>query len=290
MVCEKPAWVRVTRERRCPVCSRSHWCGFSPDGAAVCCMRVQSEKQLPNGGWLHKLETAVHHELPKAAPKPRLSSAEVAGLVRRFYECEQAEAQRWEIAEKLGVKALVLRDLRVGCGWDEYRNCWFTSWPERDAQGSFVGLVRRYESGEKRTYPGSRHGLIYRRPWLRGGRVLFLPEGGSDVAAILTLGLPALGRPSNLGGLRELSRLLLEYRGEVRVLGERDQRPSPECGDCGNCGLCWPGRFGAIQTALRLREHGIHARPVLLPGAKDAREWLNQHPTAKARDFLEATA
>jgi hypothetical protein len=54
--------------------------------------------------------------------------------------------------------------------------------------------------------------------------------------------------------------------------------------------LCWPGRFGAIQTALRLREHGIHARPVLLPGAKDAREWLNQHPTAKARDFLEATA
>ena len=48
-------WRRVSKAYPCPVCNKPDWCSVTADGAAVCCMRVESPKQLGNGGWLHRL-------------------------------------------------------------------------------------------------------------------------------------------------------------------------------------------------------------------------------------------
>ncbi|ACV63266.1 TOPRIM domain protein [Desulfofarcimen acetoxidans DSM 771] len=46
-------FVRVNRHRLCPVCGRSDWCAFN--STIAICMRVESNKPIKNGGWLHKL-------------------------------------------------------------------------------------------------------------------------------------------------------------------------------------------------------------------------------------------
>jgi hypothetical protein len=69
---------------------------------------------------------------------------------------------------------------------------------------------------------------------------VLLVEGASDVAACLTLGLAAVGRPSNTGGA-ELVAELLDGR-EVLVVGERDQKEDG----------AWPGRDGARSVAKQM--------------------------------------
>ncbi|TAJ19411.1 MAG: ATP-binding protein [Planctomycetota bacterium] len=98
-------------------------------------------------------------------------------------------------------------------------------------------------------------------------------EGASDVAAAVTLGLSAVGRPSNSGGADDLARLL-ELR-KVLVLGENDQKANG----------AWPGRDGAGRVAGSIA--GEWQQPVQwsMPphGSKDLRAWLE----ARVRDGLD---
>jgi hypothetical protein len=80
---------------------------------------------------------------------------------------------------------------------------------------------------------------------------------------------------------------------ELIVIGENDRKPhdllkakvqerhDPACDGCSNC---WPGKFGAENTAKKLV--GFLCRPVgwsFPPGdAKDARAWLNELPSEAA--------
>lgn len=278
-------WRRVTRETPCAVCGKGSWCAVSVEDGNVYCMRVPSDKPVESGGWIHTVEAPL--PMPSKGAK-RLTATEVEALVNRMASHPRAESMRRGAAQLLGVSHGVLARLCVGCGLDDYRKTWFTSWPERNALGAFTGLVRRYEDGAKKTYPGTSHGLIFADDWRGDGKVVFVPEGGSDTAALLSLGLSAIGRPSNLGGVPILTKLLRGYRGAVVVLGECDQRPSPSCKDCGKCGLCWPGRFGAVETAARLSKHGIASWWALLPEAKDARAWIQGHPGASGEAFKAA--
>src|SRR5690606_20980511 len=95
-------------------------------------------------------------------------------------------------------------------------------------------------------------------------------EGASDVAACLAAGLAAVGRPSNMGGVEHLARLLAGR--DVVVVGERDRRPG-----------AWPGRDGAVAVAGTLaREWGRPVRWVLPPAsAKDMRDALAPQTEAK---------
>lgn len=47
-------WSRVDRDEPCDVCGKPDWCTRADDGSAACCMRVESERPLKNGGWLHR--------------------------------------------------------------------------------------------------------------------------------------------------------------------------------------------------------------------------------------------
>ena len=177
---------------------------------------------------------------------------------------------RAELAADLGLPPAALASLPLlGFSADDANGpCW--TFPEVDAAGRVVGISRRYKDGRKKAVYGGGRGLTVPAGWLGRPGPVFLPEGQSDTLALTAMGLPAVGRPSNMGGVEELVELLKDFprdRGII-VLGEMDPKPDGK----------WPGKDGAVRTAEALA--GKLGRPVswALPpdGAKDTRKWALQ--------------
>jgi len=138
------------------------------------------------------------------------------------------------------------------------------AWPERDAEGTIIGLVRRGIDGANRCVKGSSRGLTYQYPLPPTDPVLIV-EGASDTAAAIEAGFTVVGRPSASGGA-DLLAVLLRGR-EVIVFGENDQK------DDGT----WPGREGAERIADRLRPVCRSVRIMFPPPhTKDIRSWLSE--------------
>jgi len=131
--------------------------------------------------------------------------------------------------------------------------------------GQVIGINARHVDGSKKRLFGGQSGLTYADGWDTGDGPILLVEGGSDTAALMTIGLSVVGRPSNTAGVKLLIDLLCEadIDREIVVIGERDEKADGR----------WPGRDGAISTAKQLAEN--LERPVawsLCPdGAKDTR-------------------
>jgi len=292
-------WVRVSRAARCPICNGPDYCTRSADGKLIHCMRVESRRPSRSklGGWIHILDQPLPEikiREKKQAERPNINWSSEA---KRMYVAKQARETRMSLAESLGVSPGALESLIVGWGWDSYRSCEFSSWPEWDASAKCVGIVRRYADGSKKTIRYSSHGVYYANDLLAMPGPCFIVEGGSDTAACLTIGVNAIGRPSNLGGVEYCAALLRNFKKAVVVIAENDENPGrrgdpkvPSCPvDCRGCLHCYPGLFGAYTFASNLK--GIIRRPVwvrLLPGAKDTREWLNKNPFASPIEFFEA--
>ena len=270
---------RVSSKSPCPVCGKPDWCLVSQDGSAVICPRTSqgSFRDLGEAGFLHSqtpdLPTFPANWRPPSCRRPTQPLRDWSTFVR---DCLPAATDRLPfLARSLGVSEGTLRRLEVGFFPDEA--CWL--FPERDAAGQVIGAMRRYQDGSKRRMAGSQSGLTYALDWDTGDGPLCLVEGASDTAALMTLGLSVIGRPSNRGGVSLLSSLLSAVPADraIVVIGERDQKSD------GN----WPGRDGAIATAQSLMK--ALGRPVswTLPPehAKDAREWLQSMPGS---DSLEA--
>lgn len=213
--------------------------------------------------------------------RPTVPPRDWARNAREMFEHQAARHARWQLAEQLGVSIDSLERLGVGVSPDGS----FTSWPERNARGRTIGIVRRYPDGTKKHMPGGHAGLYIARDWHSAAGPILLPEGGSDTAALLTMGLSAVGRPSCTGGVAMLTELLKHHlERAVVVLGENDRKPDrvgtiAQCSaDCYGCSWCWPGKYGAQTTATKLclaLHRAVHWRMVV--GAKDSREWLQLH-------------
>lgn len=169
-----------------------------------------------------------------------------------------------QLAAHLDLPREALTPLRVGYNEDdEYGPCWV--FPERDDRKRVVGLVRRYSSGRKYAVSGSIRGLTIpfwgKKP---PPGPIHLVEGASDVAALTSQGVFAVGRFNAEGSAAErlwLSRLLARHpRREVIVVGER------EAGGV--------GKRGAAKLAAYLREDLDRPVSWALPrkGYKDSRE------------------
>ena len=284
-------WVRVTDQSPCPICKRNDWCTYTGDGEVVLCMRVPSDREQSAGGWVHYLDDP----LPAVDVKPKavIPPQECSALARRLYEHEKAAATREALAETLGVSVASLEALRVGWGVDYTGREW-ASFPSRRADGQIIGIVRRYlDDGEKRTYPGTSNAGVFCLPdWWKTPGVIVVVEGGSDVAAAATVGVSAIGRPSNCGGaetIAEMLRLRAEFR-PVVVVAERDEKPGKRgfidsCqSDCSGCPHCFPGRVGAERVASRLGV-GWCFPP---EGSKDFREALRSGVWLDCLRFIQA--
>lgn len=125
--------------------------------------------------------------------------------------------------------------------------------------------TRRPKDGEKRCVPGSKRGLIIPKA-IDQSQTIYVVEGASDVAAAVSIGLQAVGRPSAMGGLEHLTELLESWEGEVVVLGENDRKANGE----------WPGRTGAIRMAASLSRRLASPIRWSMPPAdrKDIRAWV----------------
>jgi hypothetical protein len=173
-----------------------------------------------------------------------------------------ANGQLGSIAEQLGVSVESLE--RLGCGIDNKDRLVF---PMRNAHRKIIGI--RIRLTEQKTLPDGR---VLRYLMVKGGQnglflpddletgTLFICEGCTDTAAVLSLGLAAIGRPSCADGV-ELVRGFCQAAGITAavVVGDNDE----------------PGRIGAEKLASALVDVVSDVR-IIYPADmfKDIREEL----------------
>lgn len=288
-------WQRVTKGQPCPVCGKPDWCAVLTDGTLASCMRVAegSVKQAAHGGYIHKLTgQPMNLDLNKQPTERRLSDKEMHAKWSpvAWHCCINSEQRVRELAKTLGVAYWALRGMQVGYG--ECAGTWCWTFPERNPDGLIVGINRRFKDGKKKSAKGCRRGLTYGDEWIcpeiydQPPGPVFLVEGGSDVAACLTLNLSVIGRPTNVGGVKMLAKMLagVDKSRRIVVVGERDYRPLPEDvtpphdTTCRCCRRCYPGLQGALDVQEQLRKR-LRRRVEwrLPPGkAKDMRAYLQQ--------------
>jgi AAA domain len=274
-----PRWRGVTKREPCPACHAIKWCAWTADG----CLHCKHSNIPPFGMVIMKAKdkgAIFRPERPEDAAGPRRRS-EGAGpsafdafsafgdpcqLQARLVKALTPELLR-ELAGQLGVPPDSLT--KIGLGWNKGR--WTN--PERDEQRRIIGMSTRSRSGKKISMKGSHRGVVIPQCLDQLPGPVLLVEGPSDVVACITMGLAAIGRPSNLGGVQIIARLGLDR--PVIVVGENDRKESGE----------WPGQLGAIGTATSLAEEwGEDAHWTMVPEPfKDVRAWLNARVKAGLR-------
>lgn len=254
----RPDWRRVTRAQPCPICEHDTWCTVAPDGSAVRCKRIASERGVPGEdglAWLHVLANRDAQPLPRrtrlrVAPPPR----DLRPLAEQWQRALTADRLA-ELAAALGLDPAALT--AIGCGWNGVSY----SFPMHDANDRVVGIrLRCPRTGRKFAYTGSKEG-VFRAESTVGG-MLLLPEGATDTAAAFQLGFDAVGRPSCTGGTRIVAQLV---RGrDVVVVVDRDE----------------PGIRGGESLACAITPYVTSLRVIVPPEPhKDLRDWLRAGAT-----------
>ena len=134
----------------------------------------------------------------------------------------------------------------------------------------FLGIRYRHKNGSKFAAKGSKQGLFIPESFTRS-RGVVVCEGPTDTAAMLDLGVNAVGRPSCNAGNSLISEMTKSL--PVAILSDSDG----------------PGRSGAIQLQKTLKKGGAKSVFVIEPKAgKDAREWVANGATKN--DVMETIA
>lgn len=254
----------VSRSCPCPACGRPTWCGATDDQSLIRCMRstdapagYKTVRTYADGGTLFGLVDGETKPIPtpkrKARPRPDFEAMHkrFRGNVEPGFIADIADAWLELSGEALDALAP---------GWDfEDETLIF---PERDADGTIIGLTRRYADGRKKAIQGSRRGLSM--PWPLPDRdPVLIVEGPSDTAAALDAGFNAVGRPSNRSGGEMLAELLAGR--DVVVMGENDMKQDGR----------WPGKEGVQAITDQLVDRCKSVETTFPPADyKDARAWL----------------
>jgi len=274
----------VTRGRPCPLCEGIDGCSMGDDGLILCrrregeqagfvCLgKAKGDPQwtmyrregdpLLNGAGTGRRSRAT---LPNGKQIPPVDwRAKAEGFAHNLTP-DRAN----ELAEALGLPVAVLSELPLlgFCANGPFNGapCW--TFPEVDGAGNITGLTCRHRDGSKKAWPGGHRGLTVPARWHERTGPIPLPEGASDVLTLTALNLPAVGRPSNMGGVELLAELLRDVPAErsIIVLGEFDPKADGS----------WPGRDGAVKTAGELAAKLGRVVSWAMPpsGAKDSRAW-----------------
>jgi hypothetical protein len=266
-----PREQRVSKQRPCPICGHKTWCIFTADQGVVWCGREsRGAFKASKEGWLHRIDgaAAAPGATPPAKPAPRVHRNFERLAVR--WQAAAAESRIRLAARQLGVSFESLQ--RLGIGWASAEalkmvktkcfgaGAW--SFPLRDGRLRVVGVRLRTDSGRKFAVDGSDGSGLLIPDGLPVGCDLFFPEGPTDTAAMLSLGLHVAGRPNCSAGvdyMRQLIRLLQPR--SVVVVGDNDE-PDDHGRRAGQ------ERGAAVAVALG----GRFALPP--PQFKDMRRWL----------------
>ncbi len=188
----------------------------------------------------------------------RTAAPERFGLMAEVWRRNMRPRWLLRAAEMLGLPTEPLEQLQVG--WSPEHRA--TSWPMRDADGVVIGVRLRCPSTAKKwAVKGSSAGLFYPVGLLSTERPerLMVCEGPTDTAAILSVGLPAVGVPSAGGCCDVVTESVRRLRpSEVVIVADADG----------------PGLQGAERIAAALM---IVAKVRIVSpdtGVKDARAWV----------------
>ena len=258
-------WSHATPKNPCPICGKTDWCTFGDK--AMLCQRVESSKPHAKGGWFHFYENAPSRPLfiPKARPAP--AQIDAGRVMSQLISNRHIS----ELAELLGVSQASLT--RLGAAWSAKDKAW--AFPMSDGDGNRIGIRLRNDDAQKWTVTGSRQGVFLPNIAEEHGiKVAYLPEGPTDTAALLTMGLFAIGRPTCNSGneivLATLKRLgiykavIIADNDELKQLGPREG---------------YPGIDGAAKLKKELRLASV----IWMPPSplKDVRAFLQKGGTAQ---------
>lgn len=255
------SWIRVSRDRPCPICQKPDWCSVSENGSVACCMRVESEKEVKgdSGGWIHTINpdlvTRVRNVFRRAKPKP---SAQYPS--DHWHKIQASFDMQWSFAgraEQLGISRESLRRLMAGL---HDKALAFPMW---DGRGKMIGIRLKAYNGQ-RCVRGSQNGIFWPIGVSSTGTgLLCIAEGPTDTAALLDLGFDAIGRPNCCSGTDHIKRFLKVKR-PVVIVADGDK----------------PGIDGAKRLAQKIKKQCLSVK-VIVPLAKDMRAWYNQGATRK---------
>jgi hypothetical protein len=240
-------WYRVNKKRPCAICKRPDWCTYAE--SVACCMRVKSETEMRNGGWLHRTSQPIPYVPIRKAIEEKLLDA--GPLWKRWFDATDFHHLDG-FAMSLGVDTEALRS--IGCAWSN-QNAW--AFPMSDSNGKVIGIRLRNNEGQKWAVKGSKSGLFIpsRYPAISES-VCYLLEGPTDLAAAMSIGLRAIGRAACLG--QEL--MIVDYVRRNRIerlviITDNDE----------------PGLRGAEKLQSMLPIHTC----IWVPPTKDIREFVN---------------
>ncbi len=262
-------WIRVTHQKPCQICKKPDWCGYSSDGKVAICMRVEAVRQARNGGWVHLLTDEPLRRRDRFPPPPvQRSQQHKLFSVARYYEALCKQWGGWDVAEMCGWNIGVDWGAveRMAPVWDDSEGAF--AWPMRNAEGEVVGLRLRGWKGGNWSIRGGSEGLFLPVKAEYPDGELVVCEGPTDTAAALSLGLPAVGRASCVGGVDLLRRYCNRHRiSMITVVADKDElkkRPN---------GSEWrPGREGAQALGKALKRMWR----MVTPPCKDMRDWYHQ--------------
>jgi hypothetical protein len=201
-------------------------------------------------------------------PPPRVPSEYIAPNWRALVKSDRPhEVEAREHA--LGLPAGSLR--RIGVVWAIGISA--LAAPMYGSSPEPIGVRLRADDGRKWAMSGSRNGLFGLNGPVEVRDALYLPEGMTDTAALVGLGLWAVGRPSCTGG-RDLVRAFVRCvprSTSIVVVSDADL----------------PGRRGAAVLCDELTTDGRRVRMIAPPpGFKDVREWIASGATRDAVEFV----
>jgi hypothetical protein len=265
----RASWSPVTNNRPCPLCGGTSWCSRSTGADGEQIIRCARTDVAPPG-WRLIAEKPDHGNIygeGEAKPPPGVKRKK--SWAERHEECVAAISRDRdlliELSESLDLSIEALVQLDVG--WSKRDKAW--TFPERDAAGNITGLNRRYRNGDKAVMKGGNRGIYFPRDFLERADPVLVVEGPTDTAALLMIGITAVGRPNDRGGVQHLVRKLAGRERQTFVMGEND--PNHEQ-------MRWPGLEGARSVAASLGHHWRERVRYVLPpdGAKDIRAWISQ--------------
>lgn len=257
-------WARVTKSAPCPICQKGDWCTIDKDTGAVCCMRIQSEKSLANGGYLHRGTEVQRTPLP---PKPKLTGYEDPDFDANLWWRTTRKVLNLETldlwAERLSLPSsfLMFMGATTACG--------MLCFPMRDGNGKICGIRTRDPDGSKRAITGSRAGIFL--PGVHDSRRdAIICEGPTDAAAAMALGFEPIGRPSCTGCERHVIDTCKRMKFQkVTICADSDA----------------PGIAGAKKLSDVLKASRIAHRIVSPVGHKDLRDWFKSGVTRATIDL-----
>lgn len=176
--------------------------------------------------------------------------------------CHAAMRPAWwdRLADRLALPVESLQRLRVG--WSPRHDA--TTWPMFDGNRRVIGVrLRSIKSGQKWSIRGGCAGVFWPTGLQQSPPRLFIAEGPTDAGALLSLGLPAIGRASAGGSIGlETSVIRRIDPSEAVIVADADEA----------------GRKGARLLLAALVVVCPSVR-IIAPPTGDARDWISAGAT-----------